>query len=133
LDAIVEQTFNRKARRLWKAVGGGDQTARDLVNSLYGATFKRKGRATSLSILICFRSQPTQKIPRLTVNTAFAANGKATQGRKDTSKQPCVSRADLESMLLPWTPKIFLQQYRPVADAGVAGLSVRNWSKFRHQ
>jgi hypothetical protein len=25
------------------------------------------------------------------------------------------------------------QQYRPVADARVAGTSVRNWIKFRHQ
>ena len=47
--------------------------------------------------------------------------------------QPCVSRADLESMLLRRSPKIFLQQYRPVADARVAGTSVRNWIKFRRQ
>jgi hypothetical protein len=40
--------------------------------------------------------------------------------------QPCVSRADLESMLLPRT----LQQYRPVADARVAGTSLRNSINF---
>jgi hypothetical protein len=54
-------------------------------------------------------------------------------GRSKFLNQPCVSRAGLESMLLRRTPKIFLQQYRPVADARVAGTSVRNWIKFRHQ
>jgi hypothetical protein len=34
-------------------------------------------------------------------------------GRSKFLNQPCVSRADLESMLLRRTPKIFLQQYRP--------------------
>jgi hypothetical protein len=42
MDAIV-QKLNRKTRRLWDASGGGEQTALDLVNSLYGATFD--GRA----------------------------------------------------------------------------------------
>jgi hypothetical protein len=42
MDAIVEK-LNRKARRLWNASGRGAKTARDLVNSLYGATFD--GRA----------------------------------------------------------------------------------------
>jgi hypothetical protein len=37
MDAIVE-TLNRHTRRLWDASGRGVQTARDLVNSLYGAT-----------------------------------------------------------------------------------------------
>ena len=42
MDAIVEK-LNRKKRRLWDASGRGAQTARDLINSLYGATFD--GRA----------------------------------------------------------------------------------------
>jgi len=42
MDAIVEK-LNRKMRRLWAASGRGAQTARDLINSLYGATFD--GRA----------------------------------------------------------------------------------------
>jgi hypothetical protein len=42
MDAIVEK-LNRKTRRLWDASGRGAKTARDLVNSLYGATFD--GRA----------------------------------------------------------------------------------------
>jgi hypothetical protein len=54
-------------------------------------------------------------------------------GRSKFLDQPCVLRAGLESMLLRRTPKIFLQQYRPIADARVAGPSVRNWSKFRHK
>jgi hypothetical protein len=47
--------------------------------------------------------------------------GEGRLGRNNriaTSKslnQPCVSRADLESMLLPRTPKIFLQQNRPIS------------------
>jgi hypothetical protein len=39
--------------------------------------------------------------------------------------QPCVSRADLESMLLPRIPKIFLQKYRPISDALEVNLRVR--------
>jgi hypothetical protein len=42
LDALVEK-LNRKTRRLWYASSRGAQTARDLINSLYGATFD--GRA----------------------------------------------------------------------------------------
>ena len=42
MDAIADK-LNRKKRRLWTVSGGGAQTARDLVNSLYGATFD--GRA----------------------------------------------------------------------------------------
>jgi hypothetical protein len=38
MDTIVE-TLNRKSRRLWNAAGRGAKTARDLVNSLYAATF----------------------------------------------------------------------------------------------
>jgi hypothetical protein len=38
MDAIVEK-LNRKKRRLWDASGRGAKTARDLINSLYGATF----------------------------------------------------------------------------------------------
>jgi len=41
MNGIVE-TFNREIRRKWKRFGGGDQTARDLVNSLYGATYDGK-------------------------------------------------------------------------------------------
>lgn len=47
LDAIVEK-LNRNKRRLWDASGRGAQTARDLVNSLYGATFD--GRAVYSSL-----------------------------------------------------------------------------------
>jgi hypothetical protein len=48
MDAIVdkligEKKLNRTNRRLWDATGGGVKMARDLVNSLYGATFD--GRA----------------------------------------------------------------------------------------
>src|SRR6516162_9466511 len=39
-------------------------------------------------------------------------------GRSKSLNQPCVSRADLEPMLLPRTPKIFLQQNRPEAEMG---------------
>jgi hypothetical protein len=42
-------------------------------------------------------------------------------GRSESLNQPCVSGADLESMLLPRTPKIFLQQYRPDSEAPTAG------------
>lgn len=38
MDAIV-QKLNRQKRRMWDAAGRGAQTARDLVNALYGATF----------------------------------------------------------------------------------------------
>lgn len=38
MDAIVEK-LNRKTRRLWDACGGGNQTARDLVDALYSASF----------------------------------------------------------------------------------------------
>jgi hypothetical protein len=38
MDAIVEKE-NRHTRRLWAKAGRGKKTARDLVNSLYGATF----------------------------------------------------------------------------------------------
>jgi hypothetical protein len=41
MDAIVE-TLNRKSRRLWDTAGRGEKMARDLVNSLYGATFDGK-------------------------------------------------------------------------------------------
>src|SRR5271166_6038345 len=42
MDAIVAK-LNRNKRRAWNASGRGAKTARDLVNSLYGATFD--GRA----------------------------------------------------------------------------------------
>ncbi len=38
MNAIVKD-FNRHIRRTWDRSGGGDQTARDLVNSLYAATY----------------------------------------------------------------------------------------------
>lgn len=38
MDAIVEKE-NRHTRRLWEKAGRGEKMARDLVNSLYGATF----------------------------------------------------------------------------------------------
>ena len=42
-DLIVGTlTLNRAKRRLWAASGGGAKLARDLVNSLYGATFDGK-------------------------------------------------------------------------------------------
>jgi hypothetical protein len=47
MDSIIERLshegrLNRHKRRLWAAAGSGDQTARDLVNSLYGATIDGK-------------------------------------------------------------------------------------------
>jgi hypothetical protein len=42
MDTLVKK-LNRKTRRLWDASGRGAQMARDLINSLYGATFD--GRA----------------------------------------------------------------------------------------
>jgi hypothetical protein len=47
MDAIVE-TLNRRTRRLWAASGRGAKTARDLVNSLYGATFDGKAHYSAL-------------------------------------------------------------------------------------
>ena len=42
-DEIVSSTkLTRVQRRLWKKSGGGLGTARDLVNSLYGATFDNR-------------------------------------------------------------------------------------------
>ncbi|MGO9847816.1 MAG: DUF2971 domain-containing protein [Methylocella sp.] len=48
MDAIVEKEFNRHWRRIWRASGGGGRTARDLVNSLYGATFDGKAAYAAL-------------------------------------------------------------------------------------
>jgi hypothetical protein len=47
MDAIVEK-LNRHTRRLWDASGRGAQTARDLVNSLYGATIDGKAEYSVL-------------------------------------------------------------------------------------
>jgi hypothetical protein len=47
MDAIV-QKLNRKTRRLWDASGRGAKTARDLVNTLYGATFDGKAIYSAL-------------------------------------------------------------------------------------
>ena len=50
MDAIIDGgDFNRKTRRTWKASGGGKQTARDLVNSLYGATYDGKAVYSALA------------------------------------------------------------------------------------
>jgi hypothetical protein len=46
MDAIVEHE-NRDVRRLWKKAGRGEKTARDLVNSLYGATFDGQAAYTA--------------------------------------------------------------------------------------
>jgi pimeloyl-ACP methyl ester carboxylesterase len=52
MDAIIEnnenQKFNRTMRRSWRKLGGGSRTARDLVNSLYGATYDGKAVYSSL-------------------------------------------------------------------------------------
>jgi len=50
MDSIIEtEKFNRRIRRTWKASGGGAKTARDLVNSLYGATYDGKAHYSALS------------------------------------------------------------------------------------
>jgi hypothetical protein len=49
MNAIIKERFNRKIRRTWDASGGGDQTARDLVDSLYGATFDGKAVYSALA------------------------------------------------------------------------------------
>jgi hypothetical protein len=41
-EIVAAFKTNRTARRLWKKGGGGLGTARDFVNSLYGATFDKK-------------------------------------------------------------------------------------------
>jgi hypothetical protein len=48
MDAIIESDFNRKTRRLWNSAGRGAQTAKDLVDSLYGATFDGKANYSAL-------------------------------------------------------------------------------------
>jgi hypothetical protein len=48
MDALIETKFNRKMRRLWNASGRGAQTASDLVDSLYGATFDGKADFSAL-------------------------------------------------------------------------------------
>jgi hypothetical protein len=48
MDAVIEHNFSRGIRRLWNATGGGRQTASDLVNSLYGATFDGKASYSAL-------------------------------------------------------------------------------------
>jgi hypothetical protein len=47
MDAIVEK-LNRHTRRLWDTSGRGAQNARDLVNSLYGATIDSRAEYSSL-------------------------------------------------------------------------------------
>ena len=47
MNAIVAK-LNRKTRKLWAAIGGGDQTARNIVNSLYGAIIDGKSIYSAL-------------------------------------------------------------------------------------
>jgi hypothetical protein len=47
MNAIIEKR-NRQTRRRWKATGGGNQTALDLVDSLYGATIDGKADYSTL-------------------------------------------------------------------------------------
>jgi hypothetical protein len=51
MDAIITEPkkFNRHIRRTWEASGGGTRTARDLVNSLYGATYDGKAPYSTLA------------------------------------------------------------------------------------
>lgn len=51
MDVVVGQ-LNRQARRRWKASGGGTQTALDLVNSLYGATFDGAAVYSALDVYL---------------------------------------------------------------------------------
>ncbi len=46
----IAATLNRRARRQWGAAGGGRKTARDLVASLYGATFDGKAAYSALDV-----------------------------------------------------------------------------------
>jgi hypothetical protein len=49
MESIIEAgKFNRDIRRKWKATGGGAKMARDLVNSLYGATYDGKAPYSNL-------------------------------------------------------------------------------------
>jgi hypothetical protein len=55
MDTIVnEGGFNREIRRKWNAFGGGKQTARDLVNSLYGAYLRRQSHLFNARTLFVF-------------------------------------------------------------------------------
>jgi hypothetical protein len=86
MDALMEKNFNRETRRAWNASGRGDQTALDLVNSFYGATFDGNAvRSTPRSKPICFHSRLTRRIRHLIANMASAANGIATQGPRGTA------------------------------------------------
>jgi hypothetical protein len=48
MDELIEKNFNRHNRRLWDKSGRGIQTARDVVNSLYGATYDGKAKYSAL-------------------------------------------------------------------------------------
>jgi hypothetical protein len=52
MNAIVGNNYNRKLRRKWNGCGGGEQTARDLVNSLYGATFDGEATYSTLEAFL---------------------------------------------------------------------------------
>jgi hypothetical protein len=51
MDAIAEK-FNRNKRRVWRRAGGGIETARSLVNSLYGATFDGEAVYSALDVFL---------------------------------------------------------------------------------
>jgi hypothetical protein len=51
-DEIVSSKVNRHARRLWKKSGAGLGTARDFVESLYGATFDKRSDLTAMDAFI---------------------------------------------------------------------------------
>jgi hypothetical protein len=90
------------------------------LHSKIGSIFR--GPETSINAVrrcgqIKFRRRiQVDDVPCLLSDDTVAKVGEGRLGRNNriaTGKslnQPCVSRADLESMLLPWTPKIFLQQ-----------------------
>ena len=59
MDAIVA-TLDRKKRRLWKKAGGGETTARDLVDSLYGATFDGRGKYSEIEAFVLSLSTHSQ-------------------------------------------------------------------------
>ena len=77
------QKFNRAMRRSWHKLTGGRQTARDLVNSLYGATLCTAKPSIPRSIRIYFPFQLMPMIPRMSASTVFAVNGIAIPAARD--------------------------------------------------
>jgi hypothetical protein len=92
MDTIIEEEFNRETRRIWNASGGGDPTARDLVNSLYARPLTAR-QSTPRSRPICFRSRLTRTTQRLIASTVSAANGTATQGARDTASSLTLAKS----------------------------------------